>query len=211
MENYLGLALVFRITSKVAMSQFMDIYGDIFKKGITNIAITCEMVGKDEQHYHGYCTGMKEQTLRSRLKKHFNGNKQYKVSLVKDKELQLRYIFKGTQEHRAYVIVNTFSIDPDEARAKYWQDRADYEATKKDAPVQKQKFMDALQQRCKEKGYYQTVDVAREVFKLTDEMGKLIPTDTVLQMYVETVIYRQVGSLDNKIDRLLYKMGKPRY
>lgn len=216
MDEFLDLGdgpdLRVRVTTQVV--DFMEVYGSIFKD--TRSIVSREMKGTPEQHYHAYVVGIKFDTLRSRLKKYFSGNKQYSCERVKNSVNQKRYVCKGTEFEKPDIICNTLGVDVEECYRMFWSDRRDYEVREKKRSKSQKEFKRLLYERVLQtKGdmeqfqYLSIPNIINCCIDLCKENDKLPPGDYLMIQYIEYVKMMDGDKLNDKIYRIIDKM-RPR-
>lgn len=202
---------VARVTTQE--KDFLKYYSSVFK-GI-NYALVRE--GENEhQHYHMYIKGLRYETLVSRLKKYFKGNDQYSCKKVTNPELQLRYIFKGTEFAKPVVIHNGLEVDVEEQYKLFWTDRQVYNEIKKDKKKSLEDFKMRLYKKVienlenkSEEQIYSIKNIVTHAMAMCREEVKLPPSDHLMFSYIEFV--RNMGNQNEdcvslKIERMENRM-----
>lgn len=196
---------VFRITTE---NDFKDY--EYLVKGYKSLVVR-EKEGVS-QHYHGYVEKIKKNTLDTRLKKCFKGNKQYSCKVVKDTILQKRYLCKGDSETIApVVIINTLEVDIVKENKEFWLDRSIYLEKKKESGTKAKSFIDRVFQRLQEvpqtPQLYSIRSIINTIINMCVEEGKLIPGDYLMISYIETIQARSGCDMELKTRRIIDKMA----
>jgi len=170
------------------------------------------MENETGQHYHGYVTGIKKATLETRIKKHFKGNAQYKCSIVKNPEIQLRYLFKGTETTKPLVVKDDRKNDSEKMYDRFWQDRLNYKAEVKSRKQKMPDLIPDVTRRCLEdpdvyKERFNMVNIFDKIMIHCKETGRLVPGDHQMIMYIETIMNKEGQSMHLKRARVFEKMS----
>lgn len=198
----------FRITSNEDLP-----LKELFKEG-EYVAVTREGRKDIDQHYHGYCINIKIETLRSRMKKHFSGNKQYKCASVKHAKHQLAYIFKGGVTTEPVVVYNTLQADAHLLYKSYWQDRRAYEGLVSEKKKMSGDLRTFVKEQCKWNNSYSTDYIVKLICRTCVERNLLIPSDYEIVRWVEFIQFsnenmKQAGhAVGRKVARIVSLLNK---
>lgn len=194
---------------------FVKNYSDIYQGG--KVLVVREKEGEEGQHYHMYVTGIKYQTLCSRIKKYFNGNRQYSAIKVRNPENQLTYLCKGTEISYPIVVENTLGVNVKLRWKKFWCDRkafVDLVKKKKERNKDfKTQILEAVRDTKGELGstYTSYRNIYLIILKLCREFDRLIPGDYQMIMYIEYVKVQEGDyELADKFARVMNKL-KPNF
>lgn len=203
---------VFRITT--GSNDPLRDYASLFKD------LECLLVKEDEagdnQHYHCYVKGSRKYKLDTRLKKYFKGNQQYSCKIVKDKEMQCRYLCKGTESEKPIVIMNNIGVDVNEEYRKYWYDRVEYKERMKVQKKNKKAMIERVEEMIKvqdqrDSRLYSIGNIFNVIMEVCKRDGDLVPDDFLCIKYIETVRLRGGSDMSNKYDRIVDRMSKYAY
>lgn len=140
-------------------------------------------------HYHGYCSQIRINTLRSYLKKHFKGNGQYQCKKAGDDDAALRYLCKGVDKDTPPDIRFNDGHLVDEYHTRYWDHNKMYKLRARG----KGEVLDRCYEDIEEEiGYSTERDIiGGAIIRWYDESGKRMPARFAMDTMISTYIVRQ--------------------
>lgn len=140
-------------------------------------------------HYHGYCKGVKMQTLRTYLKRSFTGNGEYSCKYAGDDGAALRYLCKGGQKEgeKPDIVFNEGHVI-DALHGAYWDHNRVYKKR-----ARKGDILDRCYEDIEDAIGFSTDRrvIGSEIIGWYDEMGKRMPARFAMDTMITTYIVRQ--------------------
>ena len=140
-------------------------------------------------HYHGYCSMVRLNALRSYLKRHFKGNEQYSCRKAGDDDAALRYLCKGVDEKTPPDVAYNDGHLTDELHLSYWDHHKMYKRKARG----KSDVLDRCYEDIEEDVGYSTERdiIGGAIIRWYDESGKRMPARFAMDTMINTYIVRQ--------------------